>query len=72
MEWCQVVRANPERRQALLDASIEVLARDAPGGLTFRAVDKEARVPAGDRLELLPPQPRRAARPGGGTATTSD
>lgn len=47
MEWCQVVRTNPERRQALLDASIEVLAREGARGLTFRAVDKEAGVPAG-------------------------
>ncbi|WP_378736259.1 TetR/AcrR family transcriptional regulator [Nocardia brasiliensis] len=46
MEWCQV-RTNPERRQALLDAAIEVLARDGARGLTFRAVDKEAAVPAG-------------------------
>ena len=42
-----MVRTNPERRQALLDASIEVLARDGARGLTFRAVDKEAGVPAG-------------------------
>ncbi|MEU4314982.1 TetR family transcriptional regulator [Nocardia sp. NPDC024068] len=42
-----MVRTNPERRQALLDASIEVLARDGARGLTFRAVDKEAAVPAG-------------------------
>jgi DNA-binding transcriptional regulator YbjK len=41
------VRTNPERRQALLDAAIEVLARDGARGLTFRAVDKEAAVPAG-------------------------
>ncbi len=47
MEWCQVVRTNPERRKVLLDASIEVLARDGARGLTFRAVDKEARVPVG-------------------------
>ncbi|WP_280262757.1 TetR/AcrR family transcriptional regulator [Nocardia wallacei] len=46
MEWCQV-RTNPERRQTLLDAAIEVLARDGARGLTFRAVDKEAAVPAG-------------------------
>ncbi|RDI68811.1 TetR/AcrR family transcriptional regulator [Nocardia pseudobrasiliensis] len=42
-----MVRTNPERRQALLDASIEVLAREGARGLTFRAVDKEAEVPAG-------------------------
>ena len=46
MEWCQV-RTNPERRQALLDASIEVLAAEGARGLTFRAVDKQAGVPAG-------------------------
>ncbi|MEV2222987.1 TetR family transcriptional regulator [Nocardia vinacea] len=46
MEWCQV-RTNPERRQALLDAAIEVLAKEGARGLTFRAVDKEAGVPAG-------------------------
>ncbi len=42
-----MVRTNPERRQALLDASIEVLAREGARGLTFRAVDKEAGVPGG-------------------------
>ncbi|WP_307817521.1 TetR/AcrR family transcriptional regulator [Nocardia acididurans] len=42
-----MVRTNPERRQALLDASIEVLAKEGARGLTFRAVDKEAGVPAG-------------------------
>ncbi|MFE3262208.1 TetR/AcrR family transcriptional regulator [Nocardia sp. NPDC059091] len=42
-----MVRTNPERRNALLDGAIEVLARDGARGLTFRAVDKEAAVPAG-------------------------
>lgn len=42
-----MVRTNPERRRALLDASIEVLAREGARGLTFRAVDREAEVPAG-------------------------
>lgn len=46
MEWCQV-RTNPERRQALLDGAIEVLAAEGARGLTFRAVDKQAGVPAG-------------------------
>jgi DNA-binding transcriptional regulator YbjK len=41
------VRTNPKRRQDLLDASIEVLARDGARGLTFRAVDNEAGVPNG-------------------------
>lgn len=38
---------NPERRTALTDAAIEVLARDGARGLTFRAVDGQAGVPAG-------------------------
>ncbi|MEU9116522.1 TetR family transcriptional regulator [Streptomyces sp. NPDC048483] len=38
---------NPERRTALVDAAIEVLARDGARGLTFRAVDTAAAVPNG-------------------------
>ncbi|NED98267.1 TetR family transcriptional regulator [Phytoactinopolyspora alkaliphila] len=38
---------NPERRTALVDAAIEVLARQGARGLTFRAVDAEAGVPKG-------------------------
>lgn len=38
---------NPQRRTALADAAIEVLARDGARGLTFRAVDAAAGVPAG-------------------------
>ncbi|MET0136489.1 MAG: TetR family transcriptional regulator [Kibdelosporangium sp.] len=41
------MRQNPARRAALLDAAIEVLARDGSRGLTLRAVDKEAGVPTG-------------------------
>ncbi|GGL18130.1 TetR/AcrR family transcriptional regulator [Planomonospora parontospora] len=41
------MRKNPERRQALIDAAIEVLAREGARGLTFRAVDVEAAVPPG-------------------------
>ncbi|MEN3613466.1 TetR/AcrR family transcriptional regulator [Plantactinospora sp. ZYX-F-223] len=41
------MRQNPARRTALLDAAIEVLARDGSRGLTFRAVDAEAGVPTG-------------------------
>ncbi|MGI5166592.1 TetR/AcrR family transcriptional regulator [Spirillospora sp. CA-253888] len=41
------MRQNPERRAALIDAAIEVLARDGMRGLTFRAVDAEAGVPIG-------------------------
>ncbi|MFF8277634.1 TetR/AcrR family transcriptional regulator [Streptomyces lateritius] len=38
---------NPERRTALLDAAIEVLAEEGARGLTFRAVDARAGVPTG-------------------------
>lgn len=38
---------NPERRTALVDAAIEVLAADGARGLTFRAVDAAAALPAG-------------------------
>ncbi|KAB2370768.1 TetR/AcrR family transcriptional regulator [Actinomadura montaniterrae] len=41
------MRRNEERRAALVDAAIEVLAREGARGLTFRAVDAEARVPTG-------------------------
>lgn len=41
------MRVNPERRAALVDAAIEVLAREGARGLTFRAVDAEAGVPTG-------------------------
>ncbi|AYF79467.1 TetR/AcrR family transcriptional regulator [Nocardia yunnanensis] len=49
-----MVRTNPERRNALLDASIEVLAREGARGLTFRAVDQEAGVPAGTASNYFP------------------
>jgi AcrR family transcriptional regulator len=42
-----VVRSNPERRAALLDAAIETLADEGARGLTFRAVDARAGVPTG-------------------------
>ncbi|MFD6281156.1 TetR/AcrR family transcriptional regulator [Streptomyces sp. NPDC060209] len=42
-----MVRRNDTRRAALVDASIEVLAREGARGLTFRAVDTEAGVPNG-------------------------
>ncbi|MCE7003771.1 TetR family transcriptional regulator [Kibdelosporangium philippinense] len=41
------MRQNPARRAALLDAAIEVLAKEGSRGLTLRAVDKEAGVPIG-------------------------
>lgn len=42
-----MARRNPARRAALLDAAIEVLAAEGARGLTFRAVDQRAAVPAG-------------------------
>ncbi|MFI8091063.1 TetR/AcrR family transcriptional regulator [Streptomyces sp. NPDC086080] len=42
-----MVRRNEQRRAALVDAAIEVLARDGARGLTFRAVDTGAAVPMG-------------------------
>ncbi|MFD8375652.1 TetR/AcrR family transcriptional regulator [Streptomyces sp. NPDC059688] len=42
-----MVRRNDRRRAALVDAAIEVLARDGARGLTFRAVDAAAAVPVG-------------------------
>ncbi|WP_171166776.1 TetR/AcrR family transcriptional regulator [Streptomyces sp. I05A-00742] len=38
---------NPERRTALIDAAIDVLAHEGARGLTFRAVDARAGVPVG-------------------------
>lgn len=42
-----MARRNDERRAALVDAAVEVLAKEGARGLTFRAVDAEAAVPAG-------------------------
>ncbi|WP_431682876.1 TetR/AcrR family transcriptional regulator [Kitasatospora sp. KL5] len=42
-----MVRRNDQRRAALVDAAIEVLAGEGARGLTFRAVDTAAAVPAG-------------------------
>jgi AcrR family transcriptional regulator len=39
--------SNPQRRRRLLDAGIDVLARQGARGLTFRAVDEAAAVPPG-------------------------
>ncbi|HEY0450059.1 TetR/AcrR family transcriptional regulator [Actinophytocola sp.] len=41
------MRRNPVRRTALVDAAIDVLADVGARGLTFRAVDRRAEVPAG-------------------------
>jgi AcrR family transcriptional regulator len=48
------MRQNPERRTALLDAAIEVLAREGSRGLTLRAVDTEAGVPPGTASNYFP------------------
>jgi AcrR family transcriptional regulator len=57
---------NPHRRALLLDAAVDVLAREGARGLTFRKVDDQAGVPAGtasnyfsDRAELLDQVARR-------------
>ncbi|TQF01219.1 TetR family transcriptional regulator [Kitasatospora acidiphila] len=57
---------NPARRAALTDAAIDVLAAEGARGLTFRAVDQRAGVPAGtssnyfaNRDELLHQAARR-------------
>ncbi|WP_424212351.1 TetR/AcrR family transcriptional regulator [Streptomyces sp. BI20] len=42
-----MARRNDARRAALVDAAIEVLAREGARGLTFRAVDAQAGVPLG-------------------------
>src|SRR5436309_4251649 len=51
---------NPERRNQILDAAIDILCDDGVGGLTHRQVDSRAKLPAGTtsnyfrtRLSLL-------------------
>jgi DNA-binding transcriptional regulator YbjK len=41
------MRANPERRNQILDAAIDILCDDGVGGLTHRQADTRAGVPAG-------------------------
>jgi DNA-binding transcriptional regulator YbjK len=48
------MRQNPERRTALVDAAIEVLADQGARGLTFRAVDQRADVPVGTASNYFP------------------
>ncbi|MGI5348700.1 TetR/AcrR family transcriptional regulator [Streptomyces sp. CA-250714] len=45
---------NPERRDRLRDAAIEVLAEEGGRGLTHRAVDAAAEVPAGTAKNYFP------------------
>lgn len=48
-----MVRTNPERRAALLDAAIELLARRGARGVTYRALDAHAGVPTGTALHYF-------------------
>lgn len=45
---------NPDRRDRLRDAAVEVLARDGGRGLTHRAVDRAAEVPSGTAKNYFP------------------
>ncbi|MDX3485322.1 TetR/AcrR family transcriptional regulator [Streptomyces sp. ID05-18] len=45
---------NPDRRDRLRDAAVEVLARDGGRGLTHRAVDRAAEVPPGTAKNYFP------------------
>ncbi|WP_022917093.1 TetR/AcrR family transcriptional regulator [Ruania albidiflava] len=47
-------RSNPERRRALADAAIELLAAEGSHGLTHRAVERAAGVPAGTASNYFP------------------
>jgi AcrR family transcriptional regulator len=48
------VVSNPQRRDLLADAGLRVLARAGARGLTHRAVDREAGVPAGTASNYFP------------------
>ncbi|WP_242909149.1 TetR/AcrR family transcriptional regulator [Actinomadura terrae] len=48
-----MVRTNPERREALLDAAIELLAQRGARGVTYRALDTQAGVPTGTSLHYF-------------------
>ncbi len=48
------MRRNTERRTALVDAAVDVLAEEGARGLTFRAVDSRAGVPAGTASNYFP------------------
>jgi DNA-binding transcriptional regulator YbjK len=50
----EFMRRNSERRGLLLDAAVDVLAREGARGLTYRAVDTEAGVPAGTASNYFP------------------
>ncbi|HVK22050.1 MAG TPA: TetR family transcriptional regulator [Actinokineospora sp.] len=48
------MRKNEDRRRALVDAAVDVLATEGARGLTFRAVDTAAGVPAGTASNYFP------------------
>ncbi|WP_067451325.1 TetR/AcrR family transcriptional regulator [Actinomadura macra] len=48
-----MVRTNPERRAALLDAAIELLAQRGARGVTYRALDAHAGMPTGTALHYF-------------------
>ncbi|MEV4578611.1 TetR family transcriptional regulator [Nonomuraea jabiensis] len=60
-----MVRQNVARRVALVDAAIEVLAREGARGLTFRAVDKQAEVPPGTASNYFPSRDELFTQAGG-------
>ncbi|MFI6733572.1 TetR/AcrR family transcriptional regulator [Nonomuraea sp. NPDC050451] len=60
-----MVRQNVARRAALVDAAIEVLAREGARGLTFRAVDKQAEVPPGTASNYFPSRDELFTQAGG-------
>jgi len=56
---------NAQRRQVLIDAAIEVLAGQGARGLTFRAVDVQAGVPAGTASNYFPSRDDLLTQAGG-------
>lgn len=56
---------NVARRQALIDAAIEVLAGQGARGLTFRAVDAQAGVPPGTASNYFPNRDELLTQAGG-------
>ncbi|GAA4900886.1 TetR/AcrR family transcriptional regulator [Streptomonospora salina] len=59
-----MARTNQPRRRALLDAAVDVLADHGARGLTFRAVDTAAAVPAGTASNYFPDRDTLLAQAG--------
>lgn len=59
-----MARTNETRRRALLDAAIDVLADHGARGLTYRAVDTAAAVPAGTTSNYFPDRDNLLAQAG--------